>query len=71
MRYPVYDKEFLAIVHAYRTWKHYKLAADSLVKTDHQSLKYIFTQPMMNSRQGQLVEFLANFHMTIEYVLRL
>ncbi|MCO5591329.1 hypothetical protein L7F22_045311 [Adiantum nelumboides] len=38
MRYPVYDKEFLAIVHAYRTWKHYLLGAVSIVRTDHQSL---------------------------------
>ena len=68
LRYPVYDKEFMAIVHAYRTWKHYLLGADSVVKTDHRSLQYIFTQPMMNSRQGRWVEFLSNFHMSIEYV---
>ncbi|MCO5550638.1 hypothetical protein L7F22_004127 [Adiantum nelumboides] len=68
MRYPVYDKEFLAIVHAYRTWKHYLLGANSIVRTDHQSLTYIFTQPVMNPRQGRWVEFLANFHMVIQYV---
>ena len=68
VRYPVYDKKFLAIIHAYRTWKHYLLGADSVVKTDHYSLKFIFTQPVMNSRQGRWVEYLANFHMTIEYV---
>ncbi|MCO5575181.1 hypothetical protein L7F22_028978 [Adiantum nelumboides] len=66
-RYPVYDKEFLAIVHAYQTWKHYLLGADS-VRTDHQSLTYIFTQPTMNPRQGRWVEILANFHMVIQYV---
>ncbi|MCO5568990.1 hypothetical protein L7F22_022695 [Adiantum nelumboides] len=68
MRYPVYDKEFLAIVHAYRTWKHYLLGADLVVRTDHQSLTYIFTQPVMNPRQGRWIEFLANFHMVIQYV---
>ncbi|MCO5579069.1 hypothetical protein L7F22_032921 [Adiantum nelumboides] len=65
MRYPVYDKEFFAIIHAYRTWKHYLLGADSVVRIDHQSLTYIFTQPVMNPRQGRWVEFLANFHMVI------
>ena len=43
-------------------------SADSIVKTDHQSLQYIFTQPMMNGHQGRWVEFLSNFHMSIEYV---
>ncbi|MCO5549058.1 hypothetical protein L7F22_002524 [Adiantum nelumboides] len=68
MRYPVYDKEFLAIVHAYRTWKHFLLGTDSIVQTDHQSLTYIFTRPVMNPRQGRWVEFLTNFHMVIQYV---
>ncbi|MCO5586070.1 hypothetical protein L7F22_040009 [Adiantum nelumboides] len=68
MRYPVYDKEFLAIVHAYRTWKHYLRGTDSIVRTDHQCLTYIFTQPVMNPRQGRWVEFLANFYMVIQYV---
>ncbi|MCO5610700.1 hypothetical protein L7F22_064941 [Adiantum nelumboides] len=68
MQYPVYDKEFLAIVHAYQTWKHYLLGADSVVRTDHQSLTYIFTQLVMNPRQGRWIEFLANFHMVIQYV---
>ena len=54
---PVYDTEFVAIVHAYRTWKHYLLGADSIVKTDHRSLQYIFTQSMINGRQGRWLNF--------------
>ncbi|MCO5590862.1 hypothetical protein L7F22_044837 [Adiantum nelumboides] len=68
MRYPVYYKEFLAIVHVYQTWKHYLIGADSVVRTNHQSLTYIFTQPVMNPRQGRWVEFLANFHMHVSYL---
>ncbi|MCO5548654.1 hypothetical protein L7F22_002113 [Adiantum nelumboides] len=71
MHYLVYDKELLAIVHAYRTWKHYLLGADSVVRTDYQSLTYIFTQPVMNPRQERWIEFLANFHIVIQYVLGL
>lgn len=51
-RYPIYDKDFLAIIQAYRTWKHYLLGVDSVVKMGHHSLKYIFTQPVINARQG-------------------
>lgn len=47
------------------------LVAELVVKTNHHSLKYIFTQPLMNSRLGIWVVVLSNFHVTLEYVPRL
>ena len=66
-RYPTHDKELLAIVHALHKWRHYLHAQHFTIHTDHQSLRYIQTQPHLNGRQARWVEFLAEFDFTIEY----
>lgn len=37
--------------------------------TDHQSLKYIFTQKDLNQRQFRWLEFLASYDLNINYTL--
>jgi len=43
--YEIHDKELLAILEAFRKWKHYLLGADDpvTVYTDHQNLQYFLT----------------------------
>ena len=49
--YPTHDLELAAVVHALKTWRHYLLGNHFEIYSDHQSLKYIFTQPELNLRQ--------------------
>src|SRR3954469_8130903 len=49
--YPTHDLELAAVVHALTTWRHYLLGNRCEIYSDHQSLKYIFTQPYLNLRQ--------------------
>ena len=49
--YPVHDLELAAVIHALKQWRHYLLGNRCEIFTDHQSLKYIFTQPDLNLRQ--------------------
>ncbi|GJP69406.1 hypothetical protein CLOP_g336, partial [Closterium sp. NIES-67] len=42
--YTVHDKEMLAIVHAFKTWRCYPTGADVTVRTDHRSLQYLRAQ---------------------------
>ncbi|GJP60559.1 hypothetical protein CLOP_g17800 [Closterium sp. NIES-67] len=49
--YTVHDKEMLAIVHAFKTWRCYLTGADVTVRTDHKSLQYLRAQPNLNPRQ--------------------
>ncbi|GJP80710.1 hypothetical protein CLOP_g10915, partial [Closterium sp. NIES-67] len=64
----VHDKEMLAIVHAFKTWRCYLTGADVTVRTDHKSLQYLRAQPNLNPRQIRWLDFLeSNFHYTITY----
>jgi len=48
--YEIYDKELLAILEAFREWKHHMLGADEPVTVypDHQNLQYFFTNKVWN-----------------------
>ncbi|GJP52534.1 hypothetical protein CLOM_g11636 [Closterium sp. NIES-68] len=66
--YTVPDKEMLAIVHAFKTWRCYLTGADVTVRTDHKSLQYLRAQPNLNPRQIRWLDYLeSNFHYTITY----
>ncbi|XP_073030793.1 uncharacterized protein [Primulina eburnea] len=42
--YPTHDLELAAVVFALKIWRHYLYGAKCEIFTDHQSLKYLFTQ---------------------------
>ncbi|GJP55261.1 hypothetical protein CLOM_g14230 [Closterium sp. NIES-68] len=56
--YIVHDKEMLAIVHTFKTWRCYLTGADVTVRTDHKSLQYLRAQPNLNPRQIRWLYFL-------------
>jgi RNase H-like domain found in reverse transcriptase/Integrase zinc binding domain/Reverse transcriptase (RNA-dependent DNA polymerase) len=65
--YPTHEQELLAVVHFIRSWRHYLDGQHFVVKTDHQSLKYLDTQPHLSKRQIRWVETLQQYDYTIEY----
>ena len=67
--YPTHDLELAAVVHALKTWRHYLLGNRCEIFTDHQSLKYIFTQPDLNLRQRRWVELISDYDLGITYTL--
>lgn len=68
-RYETHDGELLAIVEAFRHWRHYLEGSQwpVVVRTDHNSLKHFMTQKQLNRRQARWAERLAAFDFTIEY----
>jgi Reverse transcriptase (RNA-dependent DNA polymerase)/RNase H-like domain found in reverse transcriptase/Integrase zinc binding domain/Chromo (CHRromatin Organisation MOdifier) domain len=68
-RYETHDTELLAIVLAFRTWRHYLAYSQRpiVVKTDHNNLKYFMTKRKLNSRQARWAEELAAFDFVLEY----
>ena len=67
-RYPVHEQELLAIVHALKSWRHYLHGRKFTVFTDHHSLQYFKTQPLLSSRQTRWKDIIANFDFDIVYI---
>ena len=54
--YPTHELELAAVVFALKKWRQYLLGNRYEIFSDHQSLKYIFTQPDLNLRQRRWIE---------------
>lgn len=67
-RYPVHEQELLAIIHSLSSWRHYLHGAKFKVMTDHHSLRYFKTQPLLSGRQSRWKDVIANFDFDIEYM---
>lgn len=66
--YASHDLEFLVIILALETWRHY-LLGESSSYTDHKSLKRLFTQNDLNLRQQRWLKFFVFYDLEILYTL--
>ena len=55
------------MVFALKIWRHYLYGVLCKIYTDHQSLKYIFTQKELNLRQRRWLELLKDYDLQIQY----
>ena len=65
--YPIHDLELAAVVFALKMWRHYLYGESFEVFTDHQSLKYLFTQRDLNARQRRWMELIKDYECVIHY----
>ena len=65
--YPTHDLELAAVVFALKLWRHYLYGVTCDIWTDHQSLKYIFTQKELNMRQRRWLELIKDYDVRIQY----
>ena len=65
--YPVHDLELATVIYALKLWRHYLLGNWCEIYTDHQSLKYLFTQPDLNLRQQRWLETITDYDCGISY----
>lgn len=68
-RYPSHELELLAIVKSLERWRCYLEGSKFIVKTDHESLRYVRRQKQMSRRMYRWVELLESFDFdfSIEY----
>lgn len=62
-----YEKEMLALVLAVQKWRPYLLGQTFIVRTDHQSLKHLWSQRITTSAQQKWLFKLMGYSFTIEY----
>ncbi|WVZ97305.1 hypothetical protein U9M48_042853 [Paspalum notatum var. saurae] len=67
VNYPTHDLELAAVVHALKIWRHYLFGNRCEIYTDHESLKYIFTQNELNMRQRRWLELIKDYDLEIHY----
>ena len=65
--YAVHERELLAIIHALGVWRCYLQGRHFDIITDHNSLKYLQTQPHLSPRQARWLERLQEFDYDIQY----
>ena len=67
--YKTHDSEFLAIIKALMTWKHYLEGCkhEVLVFTDHNNLCQFMDTKSLSSRQVCWVQDLSRYHFRIDY----
>ncbi|KAJ4748698.1 polyprotein [Rhynchospora pubera] len=65
--YPTHDLELAVVIFALKIWRHYLYGVKCKIYTDHQSLKYIFTQKELNLRQRRWLELMKDYDLEILY----
>ena len=68
-RYKTHDGELLAIVEAFKTWRHYLEGSqhEVLVLTDHNNLRRFMNTKSLSSRQIRWAHELFRYHFRIDY----
>ena len=67
VNYPTHDLELAVVVHALKIWRNYLLGNKVHIFTDHESLKYIFTQSELNMRQRRWLELIKDYNLEVHY----
>jgi len=67
--YEIHEKELLAILEAFKKWRHYLVEADKPVTayTDHQNLQNFLTTKVWNQRQIRWAQRLVDYYFKIVY----
>ncbi len=71
---PTHEKELLIVIHALKIWITIHLSEKTFnIETNHESLKYLTTQPNLSRRQCRWVERLQqlNFGLVMHYIIHL
>ncbi|KAK8938871.1 hypothetical protein KSP39_PZI011490 [Platanthera zijinensis] len=64
---PAYEKEMLAIVLAVQHWRHYLVGGKFIIKTDHQSLRFLTDQKLVTPAQQKYLYKLMGYDYVIHY----
>ena len=61
------EQEHLGVIRALQEWRCYLEGSESTLITDHNSLIWLQTQPMLSRKQARWMELMSRFHYKWEY----
>jgi hypothetical protein len=67
LNYSTYDKELYALVRVLQTWQHDIWSKEFIIRSDHESLKYLKRQAILNKRHAKWIEFIESFSYIIKH----
>ena len=62
-----YEQELYAVVRAFKHWEHYLAHRDFILNSDHQALKWLKSQPKLDSKHARWAIFLEQFRYTFHH----
>ncbi|KAM9925286.1 hypothetical protein OXX59_003971, partial [Metschnikowia pulcherrima] len=68
LNYPVREKEFYAVIHALKKWRHFLLDKHFIVYTDHESLKALKREGSPPGRLSRWLDLLEEYDMDIRHI---
>jgi hypothetical protein len=67
-KYSTYYKEFYAIIHALKKWRHYLIPEEFFLYSDNHELQFVTQQEKLNQRHVKWVEYMQNFTFVIKHI---
>ena len=68
LKYSTYDKEFYAIIHALKKWRHYLIPKEFVLYSDNHALQFVTQQEKLNQRHVKWVEYMQNFTFVTKHI---
>ena len=68
VKYSTYDKEFYAIIHALKKWRHYLIPREFVLYSDNHALQFVTQQEKLNQRHVKWVEYMQNFTFVTKHI---
>jgi hypothetical protein len=68
VKYSTYDKEFYAIIHALKKWRHYLIPKEFVLYSDNHALQFVTQLEKLNQRHVKWVEYMKNFTFVTKHI---
>ena len=68
--YSYYDKEFYAIIHALKKWRHYLMPKEFIFYANNHALEFITRKEKLNQRHVKWVEYMKNCTFFLKHISR-
>ena len=67
-KYSSYDKDFYAIIHALKKWRHYLIPKEFVLNTDNHALQLITRQQKLNQRHVKWIEYMQTLTFVLKHI---